>query len=343
MENNFFKYPLYKDCKNCIKDKDLYVHNFIDNFLIKTNEMFTYKNLPETIPQEMLERLLQTNGHLFITEVNGKLYALWGTRGGQLDEYYQPTIYTVANPYLKVNKTFNINTEGVLLRNDVMCLGLLPVIKKYAAVMCDTEISINSLAVLMRANYVIAAPDNKSKSSAEMFMEKLEKGDISVIGDTQFFDGIKTHTLNSNNSQALLQLVQLLQYYKASSLNDIGLNANFNMKKERITPQEYLFSSDALQPLTENMLNCRKKAVKDINEKYHTNIEVYLNSVWELNQEELEASTSITNQSNETDSNTEKNEPVTDKDTKTSENINKPGTMEETEETEKKDPEEKEE
>jgi len=105
------------------------------------------------------------------------------------------------------------------------------------------------------------------------------------------------------------QMIELTQYIKASALNEIGLNANYNMKKERITEQEYTLNIDALMPFAENMLNCRKKAVEKINKMYGLNIEVSLNSVWETNQAELESETTLADMKNGTDSITEK--PVT--------------------------------
>ena len=112
-------------------------------------------------------------------------------------------------------------------------------------------------------------------------------------------------------SQLIPQMIELTQYIKASALNEIGLNANYNMKKERITEQEYTLNIDALMPFAENMLNCRKKAVEKINRMYGLNIEVSLNSVWEVNQSELESETTLADMKNGADSITEK--PVANK------------------------------
>ena len=60
--------------------------------------MFTYKNLPDTIPEEMLELYLLSAGTCFIAKYNGSIYAFQGSFGGEPDAYYRPTLYTVANP-----------------------------------------------------------------------------------------------------------------------------------------------------------------------------------------------------------------------------------------------------
>ena len=303
------KYTCYETAKSYLKDKDQNVNNFIDTMFCKTNEMFTWKNLPETVPQAELEYLLQSNGTMFFTKVGKDFYALLGTLGGQINAYYEPTKYTVANVALNLSKMYDIEKDGVLIRNDLRCNGLIPILSKYASMLTDCEISLNTMSILMRVMFLISASDDKTKKSAEEFMSKIINGNYSIIADSQFFDGIKAQGMTQSFSQLIPQMIELTQYIKASALNEIGLNANYNMKKERITEQEYTLNIDALMPFAENMLNCRKKAVEKINKMYGLNIEVSLNSVWETNQAELESETTLADMKNGTDSITEK--PVT--------------------------------
>ena len=304
------KYTCYETAKSYLKDKDKNVNNFIDTMFCKTNEMFTWKNLPETVPQAELEYLLQSNGTMFFTKVGKDFYALLGTLGGQIDVYYEPTKYTVANVALNLSKMYDIGKDGVLIRNDLRCNGLIPILSKYASMLTDCEISLNTMSILMRVMFLISASDDKTKRSAEEFMNKILNGNYSIIADSQFFDGIKAQGMTQSFSQLIPQMIELTQYIKASALNEIGLNANYNMKKERITEQEYTLNIDALMPFAENMLNCRKKAVEKINRMYGLNIEVSLNSVWEVNQSELESETTLADMKNGADSITEK--PVAD-------------------------------
>ena len=300
------KYTCYETAKSYLKDKDKNVNNFIDTMFCKTNEMFTWKNLPETIPQAELEYLLQSNGTMFFTKVGNDFYALLGTLGGEINAYYEPTKYTVANVALNLSKMYDIEKDGVLIRNDLRCNGLIPILSKYASMLTDCEISLNTMSILMRVMFLISASDDKTKKSAEEFMSKIINGNYSIIADSQFFDGIKAQGMTQSFSQLIPQMIELTQYIKASALNEIGLNANYNMKKERITEQEYTLNIDALMPFAENMLNCRKKAVEKINKMYGLNIEVSLNSVWETNQAELESETTLADMKNGTDSITEK-------------------------------------
>ena len=46
-------------------------------------------------------------------------------------------------------------------------------------------------------------------------------------------------------------------------------------------------NEDALTPLIENMLFCRKNSIQAINEKYSLNIEVELSNIWKQKQQEI--------------------------------------------------------
>lgn len=278
-------YSLYQ---KQVKDKDTAVSTIIDNTLAKTQSMFVYTGLPETIPATALERILQTNGNCFVTEVNGALYALQGNAGGELDPYDRPTVYTVANPALQLNRNYNLFTDGVYWENDTNGNSLLPIIGKYAVLLTDGVISLNTVTVLSRITMLLSASDDKTKQSADEFVEKILAGDFSVIGENAFFKGVNLQHAPTAQTQQLTQLIETIQYFKASMLNELGLNANFNMKRERLNLGEVSMNEDVLLPYVDNMLKCRQTAVEKINEKYGTEITVALGSSWNLNHENYE-------------------------------------------------------
>ena len=61
----------------------------------------------------------------------------------------------------------------------------------------------------------------------------------------------------------------------------MGLDANFNMKREYLSEEEINLSSNAFLPLIDNMLQCRQEALEFVNREYGTNITVSKNSAWE--------------------------------------------------------------
>lgn len=280
---------IYKLYQAQIRDKDTAVTEFIANTLAKTQSMFEYEGLPESIPQKELERLLQTTGNAFVTSVDGVLYALSGGKGGEPDVYGRATLYTVTNPALKLNKTYDIQKDGVLIENDSNGESLLPLIGRYAVLHTDGLISLNTASILTRITMLISASDDKTKQSADEFLRKIQDGEFSIIGENAFFKGVNMQTAPTTNSVYITQLIELIQYYKASMYNELGLNANYNMKRERLNLGEVSMNVDVLLPYVDNMLKERQNAVEKINEMFDTEISVKLTSSWGLERDNYNA------------------------------------------------------
>ena len=276
---------LYLKYQEQIKNKDKSVNGYIRKMLAITQAMFVYKGLPETLPQNNLENLLQTNGNVFVTEVNGKMYAFTGGLGGTPNAYNEATEYIVSNPYLNLNKSYKIDVEGVLIKNDSGANSLLPIFGKYGVLCSDTLLSLNTCSVLSRITMLISASDDKTKQSADDFINKILQGDFSVIGENAFFKGVNLQSISTQSANQITQLIELLQYFKASAFNEIGLNANYNLKRERLNTSEVQMNVDALNPYVDNMLQERKKAVEKINAMFGTEISVDLASSWAIRKE----------------------------------------------------------
>ena len=266
-----------------IKDKQKQLDGFIKQMFNRTQSMFKYDGLPETIPQIFLERYLQVYGHCIIAKANGGLYAFWGGFAGIPDVYYNPTQYTVSNVALNLYKTFDINKDCILCRNDSNIQGLATIFKKYGCLLVENTLTIYSLLKTARASLLLAASDDKTKRECDLFIDKLESGDIYCVGENPFFDGVKVHSSMQGSAGLLSQFIELEQYLKASCLNEIGLNANYNMKRESLNSAESALNDDFLIPLIDNMLYCRRDFVNKVNEMFETNITVELNSAWLTN------------------------------------------------------------
>ena len=306
------KEPIYKgdfgavDCTCDILDKKKSVQKYIVNMLNRTNEMFEWEGLPDTIPKYMLEMYLQLNGQVGITQVNGKLYALPGGLGGAPDPYYRPTLYVLANPGLGFSASLKIlnhlppfnkdqasTGECVLVRNDTLMEGLLYTFARYAVQLTENDISVRSAQINARAHVNIEADTDKDAAAAKKYVEALEAGKIEIVTGTPFMESVKVQNLSMNSANVIIQLIELQQYLKASWYNEIGLNANFNMKREYQSEEELQANTDVLLPLVDNMLACRKEAVDFINKTYGTSISVEKNSSWENKQFERDAEKEI--------------------------------------------------
>lgn len=140
---------------------------------------------------------------------------------------------------------------------------------------------------------------------------------MGVIQSNGFLDELSFTTQpfsSRNTSGALTDLIEYHQYLRASWFNEIGLNANYNMKRESINSNESQLNDDMLLPLIDDMLYMRKLGINRVNEMFGTDISVEFASSWKNNEIELTAEqNAIMNIDGEMQSQDEI-EPVSDED-----------------------------
>ena len=264
-------------------DKDKVFENYCRYTFTRTQSMFTYEGLPDTIPVQWLESYLQRNGSCCIAEHEGKLYALLGNAGGEPDEYYQPTIYTVANPALNLSKNYEIGVDCVYCKNDYDALGLVPLVSRYCGLMTENLLTVRLSDINMRMMNLLSAPDDNTFQSTKQYLKDLEEGKLGVVGETPFFEGLKLQSKGVGNGDYMIQFIELQQYLKGSMYNELGINANFNMKREALSGQEVALNDDALMPLIDDMLKQRRAMCDELNEMFGLSVSVDYGSTWHSN------------------------------------------------------------
>ena len=264
-------------------DKSKVFENYCKYTFTRTQSMFTYEGLPDTIPVQWLESYLQRNGSCCIAEHEGKLYALLGNAGGEFDEYYQPTIYTVANPALNLSKSYKIGEDCVYCRNDFDAVGLVPLVSRYCGLMTENLLTVRISDINMRMMNLLSAPDDNTLQSSKQYLKDLEEGKLGVVGETPFFDGLKLQSKGVGNGDYMIQFIELQQYLKGSMYNELGINANFNMKREALSGQEVALNDDALMPLIDDMLKQRRAMCDELNQMFGLNVSVDYGSTWHSN------------------------------------------------------------
>ena len=276
-------------------DKGMLLTSYINYYLARMQSMFEYEGLPDSIPQKWLENLLMVNGSCVWIKNGDDLIVTRAGIGGKPDVYYIPTECIVANPYVKegVNRTYTRDVDCVLMVNDTYAQGLIPLIKKYCMAMVENDITMNIADIFSRASLILTAADDNTKASAELFIKHIIDGDIDVIGESPFLVGNQDRSISinqlTNANGTLTNLIEYHQYLKAGLFNELGLNSNYNMKREAINSNESQLNDDMLHPLIDTMLREREEALEKVNAMFGTNISVKFNSAWEINEREEEA------------------------------------------------------
>ncbi|MCS5736385.1 hypothetical protein [Herbiconiux daphne] len=166
-------------------------------------------------------------------------------------------------------------------------MGLLPYYEKQNTLIVENDINMVVWGFNSRSVKTISAPDDKTKESAESYLRKIIDGDISVIGENPFFEGVRVQTAVNAGGVTIQSMIEYHQYLTAKMYNEVGLAANFNMKRERLISSELDQSEDSLFPMVYNMMANRISGIEAINKMFGLEIIVDFGSVWALKNKEL--------------------------------------------------------
>lgn len=270
-------------------DKTQLTNYYYKMLLNRVINMFTWENLPETIDEQIMNFWLFVTGRVVFTEFNEKLYALNGNYGGYPNEYYLPTEFVIANPILG-SKIVKLDVDGVAMFNSdtdkyptqTMTGGLYPILTLTANMLADCVVTISSALKNGRVQTAFLCKDDNVKTAGEKVLTKLYNGDPTIMIDDTILNCITPIKMADNTSVAtiLQQTIETYQFWLANFYNSIGVNANFNMKRERLNTAEVNINDSALFVNVINMLNNRQQAIDKINAMFGTNISVEISEEW---------------------------------------------------------------
>ena len=283
------------------EDKEKLLRYHIRNMVKKCVGMFEYKGLPDQITPRTFELQIQTTGFTVMFEHNGKVYSSYGGLGGEPDYNYQPSIVTVANPALNYSGMKRINwgyeyepktkTDGVavVIPNDSIFYGLMPTHSYYASQLVENDLTLNCTLINTRLMYLLIAGDEDALTSLKEVISDLKDGKISSALDANWVtDEIKSLPFGSSGAHSnIVQLLEERQYIKGSWWNELGVQSNYNMKRETITSSENILNIDSLLPITDDMYNQRKKYIDIANKQFGLNITFDYSSAWKKIRDEL--------------------------------------------------------
>lgn len=251
--------------------------------LSKTCSCFYIKNLPETMDEFYIISNLLTDGDICITDFNDKLYACIGAPGGQPDEYYRPSVYTIANPILG-SKVVENNKTGVIIYNTPLDAyisgGLYGLISQTATLLADNIVSINCCQINSRVTAMVTADSEGEALAAEIKLKSMYAGRPFAVLRSDLIDKITVNPIaTANVSQNLTELVELHNYIIANYFQSIGIKSNDIRKKAHVLQDEIDSQNNYLQISILELLTSWQKGFDKVNELYGTDIHVELNPV----------------------------------------------------------------
>lgn len=262
-----------------LRDKEKSLFDFFEQTLNKSLRMFTYVNLP--VPEIEFEKQLQENGYTVVFKYQDKIYCNSGSLSGQeKSPYNQPTEAIITIPALNLSKTFDLESEAVLVKNDFLQTGLKPLILSKGTQIIENRLTMYLKNVLSRAPFTITANSDKSILSAQAFINKLTSGDLAVIAEDSFLKDVNVDSLTQTGQANMQDLINYQTYLYGQLYSELGLPGLTHEKQERMLTSEIESQQAAIRPLVDNMLECRKKGIEQMNKLFNGNAQVELDSVW---------------------------------------------------------------
>ena len=288
--------------------------DYTEILLNRTLRMFEFDNVPDSIDADFLARELLVHGRVGITtSATDKTYktphAWRGFCGGEITEFYTGSRFIGASPVIG-SCDFKIGDGGVVIYNTTEdkfapfaawkfdkkksrvvtvtppdaypTTSLYQYITRTSEILENIDISTRTLLQTCRALIIITAKDEQTKTAAEQVLAKIYRGEIACVMLSNILDSINIEfaPTAANAAGLLSEYKEQYQFALAQFYNAIGIQANYNLKRERLNVAEIDVNEQSLVVNIVDMFKCRQTGVDAVNAMYGTQMSVRLGDEW---------------------------------------------------------------
>lgn len=242
--------------------------------------LFQWENLPNSFDVNFLNAELIVHGRIGIIIKSGRLYTVRGDVGGEVNEYYKPTQYIYANPVLGSGSPFIGRDIAVIFLTsedtapNIYVGGLSALIESTASLLADNELSLSVAQKNTRLMLLADADNEATRNSAEQTLKAMYNGEPYKVVNRRMTDTFNVNPLVTiRPAESMRQLIENRQYIWSCFLQELGINSNFNLKRERLTTSEVDLNSECLDTLIDDIERTVLQGVEMTNTLYGTNIQ----------------------------------------------------------------------
>lgn len=266
--------------------KRLYSY-FVGQLYDSVSRVILLDGIPEGNDYDFIMENLIMCGHIAMVPTKDGVRLLEGALGGKRNEFFRPTEIIVDNPVLGDIRVKN-DIEGKMiyltphdrLHTPPMGFGgLSDLIGSTAQLLADNTASINVAQINGRVLTIFSATNQQEATAAEIILKEMYAGQpYKVIHGQNLLSKFEVNPVASTVTGTMLkELVELHQYILAQFWNAIGIDANFNMKRERLVSAEVEANSTSLKVPVSTILSELNSAFEIANEIFGTDIHARLN------------------------------------------------------------------
>ena len=260
---------------------------FVGQLYDSASRVILIDNVPEECDYDFLMENLIMLGKIAAVNTKEGFRLINGYLGGKRNEFYRPTEIIVDNPVLGDIRCTN-GKDGVMIYltpHDRLHTppagfgGLSDLIGSTAQLLADNTASINVAQINGRVLAVFSAGNQQEATAAEIILKEMYMGQpYKVVHGQNILSKFDVNPIASTVTGSMLkELVELRQYILAQFWNSIGIDANFNMKRERLVSAEVEANATSLKVPISTILSEVNAGLEKCNEIFGTNMSARLN------------------------------------------------------------------
>lgn len=276
-------------------DKNSLFQHFFRTLYNNASKVILINGLPEDANYTFIMSQLLLVGRIAIFKTKGKVYLLNGHIGGKPDEYYYPTRILIANPELG---SFDLERD----KEAVMCYltptdkildvpknpylaggGLYSLIAMVANVLSECITTVNTTLMNTRVHAIYTADTESAAKSAEPVLKAIYSGKPFSVVTSELLERLNVNPLSEHGlANTLIETLEVCQYVLSLFWNGIGIDANYNMKRERLITAEVDKNVQSLIVPIQTILETLNEGLNKANELFGTSFEAILNPKFEI-------------------------------------------------------------
>ena len=279
-------------------DKNILYQHFFRTLYNNASKVILIKGLPDDADYDFIMSQLLLVGRISIFEDKGKVYLLNGHIGGAPDEYYYPTRVLIANPILgsfdlerdkKAVMVYLTPTDRLLDVPKVPSLvygGLFSLISMVANILSECMTTVNTTLMNTRVHAIYTADTESAARSAEPVLKSIYAGKPFSVVTSELLERLNVNPLSEHGlSNCLIETLEVCQYVLSLFWNGIGIDANYNMKRERLITAEVDKNVQSLIVPIQTILETLNSGFNKANKIFGTSLEAILNPKFAIEQE----------------------------------------------------------
>jgi hypothetical protein len=269
-----------KQLEKKLMELDASIDYWIEMLFEKCVRMFTWKGLPESIPQKEIEIRLISEGYCgFVRDAKRGLMVASGGMSGPTQYYDEFTSFTYAAA-TAAGGTYKIGRDCCIIDNTTLRNPLMPLIIRYADLLAHADISLKMALVNTRITDTYAAEDESTAASINEYYEKIYKGKNGNILDKSMIEGVK-NIAGSRSISAVSECIEARNEILRSFFAEIGVIYSKD-KKERMIESEVNSDNQMLLLNVNDMKRRRQAAAPIIIRLFDLNVSVELSEEFEI-------------------------------------------------------------